>query len=267
MPLLPAVVLSLLTIAPASDPKAELNEQLFTAARKGDAALVRSLLDKGADVNATWRYGLTPLMHAASRGHVEVVRALLDKGARVDVKDTFYGMTPIVAAAQSGSAELVRLLLEKGASEGAEFALQQAVQNDNAELAKVVLERAKLKPDTLSTALGRAIAGKKTAVADALRQAGAAEPPKAEFAVPAETLAKYAGKYKGEQGELSFELKDGRLVGGPPGQTLVLGAFDERRFRPGDMFGTTITFEVEGGRATGVSVERPGGVQKFKRVE
>ena len=45
--------------------KQELNDQLFEAVRKGDAAGVTAALDKGADVNAKFRYGQTALFKAA----------------------------------------------------------------------------------------------------------------------------------------------------------------------------------------------------------
>jgi hypothetical protein len=45
--------------------KQELNDQLFEAVRKGDAAAVTSALDRGADVNARFRYGTTALFKAA----------------------------------------------------------------------------------------------------------------------------------------------------------------------------------------------------------
>ena len=70
--------------------KQELNDQLFEAVRKGDAAAVTAALDRGADVNAKFRYGATALFKAAERGHAEVVKLLLDRGADVKVKDTFY---------------------------------------------------------------------------------------------------------------------------------------------------------------------------------
>lgn len=56
--------------------KQELNDQLWEAARKGDAAAVAALLDKGADVNAKFRYGSTALFKAADRGNSEVVKSL-----------------------------------------------------------------------------------------------------------------------------------------------------------------------------------------------
>jgi len=39
--------------------KQELNDQLYEAVRRGDAPAVTALLDKGADVNAKFRYGAT----------------------------------------------------------------------------------------------------------------------------------------------------------------------------------------------------------------
>ena len=54
-------LLALLFPQNTANPKQELNDQLFEAVRKGDAAAVTSLLDKGADVNAKFRYGATAL--------------------------------------------------------------------------------------------------------------------------------------------------------------------------------------------------------------
>ena len=70
-----------------------LNDQMWEAARKGDAAAVTALLDKGADVNAKFRYGATALFKAAERGNIDVVRVLLARGADVKVRDSFYGAT------------------------------------------------------------------------------------------------------------------------------------------------------------------------------
>ena len=59
--------------------KQELNDQLFEAVRKGDAAGVTAALDKGADVNAKFRYGATALFKAAERGNADVAKILLDR--------------------------------------------------------------------------------------------------------------------------------------------------------------------------------------------
>src|SRR3712207_2495053 len=78
-----------------ADAAQSVNEKLWEAARSGDAAAVRALLERGADVNARFRYGQTALFKAAERGHVEVVKLLLERGADPNVKDTFYGETAL----------------------------------------------------------------------------------------------------------------------------------------------------------------------------
>src|SRR5687768_2629188 len=107
-------LLSLLALLFTQDKQA-LNDQMFEAVRKGDAAAVTALLDKGADVNAKFRYGQTALFKAAERGHAAVVKVLLDRGADVTVKDTFYGATAMTWATSNGHMEVVRLLFEKNA--------------------------------------------------------------------------------------------------------------------------------------------------------
>ena len=94
-------------------PKQELNDQLYEAVRKGDLAAVTALLDKGADVNAKFRYGATALFKAAERGNTEIVKLLLARGADATVKDTFYNATAMTWALDDEHVEVVRALLEK----------------------------------------------------------------------------------------------------------------------------------------------------------
>ena len=68
-------------IALAQAPPPTKAERLQDAARKGDAAAVKQLLDEGVDVNTKFRYNATALFYAADHGHVEVVKVLLDHGA------------------------------------------------------------------------------------------------------------------------------------------------------------------------------------------
>ena len=77
-----------------------LNEELITAARKSNVEAVKTLLAKGADVNAKTEYGATPLFFACDRGNAEVVKLLLDAGADPNVHDTFYKATPTIWAAR-----------------------------------------------------------------------------------------------------------------------------------------------------------------------
>ncbi|KAH8800287.1 Pfs, NB-ARC and ankyrin domain protein [Xylogone sp. PMI_703] len=89
-------------------------ELLFWVAKKGVEALVRLLLEKGADIEARDNYTRqTPLLLAAIKGHEAVVRLLLEKGAGVEAQDHLQ-RTPLLLAANEGHEVVVRLLLEKG---------------------------------------------------------------------------------------------------------------------------------------------------------
>ena len=82
-----ALMISLLSVLPAF--AEDKNQGLITAASKGHIEEITDLLKRGADVNATNRAGMTPLMMAASRGHLEAVKLLLEKGADVKAESIF----------------------------------------------------------------------------------------------------------------------------------------------------------------------------------
>jgi len=71
----------------------DLRSALHLAAAEGQLATVKFLLEKGADVNATDRWGRTPLDDAISSKHQDVVELLLKSGAN---KSSFNSKTPIV---------------------------------------------------------------------------------------------------------------------------------------------------------------------------
>ncbi|KAK4108786.1 ankyrin, partial [Canariomyces notabilis] len=60
-------------------------------------------------------YGRTPLLLAAAAGHDAVVRGLINAGADLNHKDSVYGMTALHTAAAHGHAEVVKMLLRHGA--------------------------------------------------------------------------------------------------------------------------------------------------------
>ena len=254
-----------LTAAARQDPKQALNEQLYEAARKGDAAEVKAVLDRGADVNATFRYGATALFKAAERGHTEVVKLLIERGADVNVKDTFYGATAITWAMEKGHTGVIRAILARS-GDGAGAVLLSGVRGGNAELVTVALETGKVGAETLTAALVAAGADeKKAAIAEALRKAGAQPPPE----VDAATLQSYVGKYKGEPGpEINIAVKDGKLVGtGSGGPPLNLWPLDPKTFRPAEFDGLTVTFNVESGKVTGLSLKQGPNTTVLKRVD
>ncbi|KAJ3342817.1 hypothetical protein HDU93_000947 [Gonapodya sp. JEL0774] len=126
-----AVPMDVNTACPATGATA-----LMKAAAAGHAALVRSLMARGASAGVTDRWGLTALVWACLAGHGDCVRAIVDAGGAGGDIDTPRGgwwrwaagedgragrrvsvrVTPLVAAAYSGSADAVEAVLDAGAS-------------------------------------------------------------------------------------------------------------------------------------------------------
>lgn len=80
----------------------------------GDAEVVRFLLANGANPNANPSCRLTPLMYAVERGDLQSIQALLDHGADPNAA-TAEGYTALMAAAVLGNADAVSLLLKNRA--------------------------------------------------------------------------------------------------------------------------------------------------------
>jgi ankyrin repeat protein len=81
-----------------------MSEELFAAARSGDATQVKNLLDAGANHAAADEAGETALMHAAHAGHLAVVQVLIAAGADVNSKSP-QGWTAVAKAAYNGDTE------------------------------------------------------------------------------------------------------------------------------------------------------------------
>ncbi|KAN0135081.1 Ankyrin repeat-containing domain protein [Lactarius tabidus] len=88
---------------------------LFTASENGQLNIVRSLLDGGSDVNATYRNRMTALHAASYKGHLEVANLLIDRGAYLDSRSRA-GWTPLHYALRESHLEVTRLLLDHGAN-------------------------------------------------------------------------------------------------------------------------------------------------------
>jgi len=251
-------------------------DQLQEAARKGDAATVKRLLDEGVDVNTKFRYGTTALFYACDHGHVDVVKVLLDKGADLTLKDTFYGFTPLMLAISPAQkrkpahTEIAKLLIAKGAP-GKEDALSGAIQADDAALAKFILDSGGVSAPKLSDALEMAKTANKTEMVSLLEAAGA-KPPE-EFKMDAAQLQRFAGAYKSGSGnELIVAVAGGRLSLALPGtsgaQLGTLAAKDATTFRGVGMAGLSVGFKIEGDKVTGFTLMPPqGGPVVYTRVE
>jgi len=85
------------------------------AAAKGSLAMVRILVDAGAELETGGDpAGARPLHMAAMHGHSEIARFLISRGAAPDSRDD-WGRTPLMVAATVGAVEVVDTLLGGGA--------------------------------------------------------------------------------------------------------------------------------------------------------
>ncbi len=264
------IFLSLLTllllsiVVAAQDSKVSLNDQLFEAVRKGDAAAVTALLDKGAEVNAKFRYGSTALFKAAERGHLEVVKVLLARGADVSVKDTFYGATAMSWALQNNHFDVVRAIVDKDAGSLDEVLLGGA-RGNQIELVRIATDKGGSKPEILTLALEGAVTSepKNEEIIALLKKAGAVP---AAVVAPA-VLESYVGTYRGDPTpEVTVTQKGGRLYAQGPGRPPVaLMAVDQLTFRPTSFDGLTLVFKVEEGKAVAVEFKQGSNTTLLKR--
>jgi hypothetical protein len=271
--ILPGVFLVLLAAAVAfGQPPAGASraEALAEAARKGDAAAVKKLLDDGVDVNTKFRYDATALAYACDRGHLDVAKLLVERGADVNARDTFYKATPLNWAVSPAMGrkpqhpEIVRLLLEHGA-QGKGQALMAAVSESDLATTKVILGSGSLPPDQLSDALEAAQNRKQADVVALLEGAGAK--PRLEFKIDDARLARYAGTYRGpNDADLVLTVAaGGRLAGGVQGQQLTFVARDATTFGVTGVPNAVLTFRLEGEKV--LSIGFPSNAVTWTRVE
>jgi ankyrin repeat protein len=143
--------------------------------------LVEALISAGAKVNATNRWGVTPLALAVTNGNAPITQALLKAGEdpRHPVPATG---TPLLTAARSGNPDVIKALLAAGVNPNeaeetsGQTALMWAAANDHPAAVKTLLaagaEVGKLSPKN-ETALFFAVRTGDIALVDALLAAGA----------------------------------------------------------------------------------------------
>ncbi|KAI6346764.1 hypothetical protein MCOR25_010966, partial [Pyricularia grisea] len=99
--------------------ESSLEPAILVAVKAGRDAIVRLLLDRGADVNQPARRGVkrTPLQAACELGNWKMVNLLLQRGANVGAPPTRRGGgTALQMAAKGGYIRIVELLISVGAS-------------------------------------------------------------------------------------------------------------------------------------------------------
>ena len=207
-----ALLLPLLGVQPQLQSPG-LDRQLFVAAAMGDVAAVADLLAKGADIEVD-NYGVTPLYSACDKGNLALVKLLLDHGADVNAQDLEWGRTPLALAAmplyavgsREDRAEIVTLLVEKGAgANGA--ALGSLMRAGHLEAARTIISRGGLMPGYLNLALASAQRAEQTEFIELLTKAGAREPGPMDSHQAPERLQRVAGVYRSASGqELTLRL-------------------------------------------------------------
>jgi uncharacterized protein len=90
---------------------------LHWAVRADDQPTAALLIGAGADVNAANRYGVTPVSLAARNGNAALLHLLIDAGARTGVADAALpdGQTLLMHAARTGIVDAVSVLIKHGA--------------------------------------------------------------------------------------------------------------------------------------------------------
>jgi hypothetical protein len=238
-------------------------EELRDAALAGDVAKARALLDGGVPVDSPEpRHGQTPLIYAAGKGRLEVVRLLIERGANPNAAERFFGSTAVDNALREKHVDTAAYLLQHGATDAA-AALQYAAEEGDVRIARAALATGLVEPLDLKAAR-RTAAGKPSKEVIALLDAAIATPPKRQpFALTAEALARYAGRYRGGPKEAVVSVRDGGLVIAMASQPdLVLLPIGEGRFE-------TATGDADarfGGRAGTIeflTVNRDGDVSGF----
>lgn len=250
MPLTVLILTLFLSAAQAASQAPAASEELWEAARAGDAARVGRALDKGADVNAKTRYGATALTYAADRGHLEIVKLLVERGADMNATDGFYGFRAIDLALQNNHTPVVTFLLERG-SKGASNVLALSIQRSDVALVTKALASSDLTRGNVQQALGGAKKVNNAEIIALVEKKLASMPAEAapSFKIDPAVLQTYAGSYRNEEAGITINvaLKGDQLVAMAPGGALTLMPTSQNAFRTLERDGLTMSFEGRGG--------------------
>ena len=126
-----------------SEPPMSLQE----AAAIGDIDLLRSLIEKGADIDGREDPVFKTALHrAVIGGHKDVAELLLAKGADVSARDLVPFATPLHYAAEKGHKEIAEMLIAKGADANARnldssTPLAMAVSGGHIDVVKFLIDK------------------------------------------------------------------------------------------------------------------------------
>ena len=131
---------------------------LHVAARSGQGAMVKFLIQKGAQFDAIACYEAQPIHEASESGSIEAIDALIEAGAAIDCSDAG-GCQPIHYATKvPNRSDVIRYLLQKGANIEAKTSdgstpLRLACTSDHTNFRTLIALGAKLDHDDGSESL------------------------------------------------------------------------------------------------------------------
>lgn len=121
------------------------NTPLVTACQNSTAAIVRLLIDHGAEVNTPDRLGNTPLEAACAKGNLDIIRVLHPHIHDINASN-HKGATPLMFAASGGDRATVAFLREQGADphkvakDGSDAVICAIFLEDHAEILPMLFE-------------------------------------------------------------------------------------------------------------------------------
>ncbi len=215
-------------------------ELLWEAARAGDLARVKRVLDQGIPVDTADRYAATALFKAAAAGHLEVVEFLLSKGADPSVRESFWGQRAVDGALGDDHLEVAGALLAAGA-EGREdvFAMAMGTASGAADpkrnqtLARTAIASGPFFESSLEQLRSR----RPPAPFDQLLARATSRPDPPPPVLGADQLETYSGNFEGWSDERTVvaRVADGKLVVEVDGkEPIVLEPVAEKSFRSVD---------------------------------
>ena len=121
-----------------------LDTELYEAAKDGDHAGVRELVEAGANVNAAIAGDGSPLIGAVRSGRIVITQYLLDQGADPNQPVPGDG-TPLIVAAALGRRDHAALLISRGADvnlavDGDENPLMNAAESGHIEMVRLLVD-------------------------------------------------------------------------------------------------------------------------------
>ncbi|EKD28391.1 MAG: hypothetical protein ACD_79C00315G0003, partial [uncultured bacterium] len=92
-----------------NEPLSDKIQQIFTAIKLDDSAMLASAIKNSPDLNVVTRERLTPLILAVTMNSLDCVMQLAEKGA--DINLAVGGFTPLMVAVQEGYAAIAKYLI------------------------------------------------------------------------------------------------------------------------------------------------------------